>query len=215
MSELSALRPPGAAQPSGSRRPRCPSDAGLQLPADFVSLHLPLSAWPAGRGQVAGGRGPMGAGSRGEGGGEEEGGGLWAPAPFIAAAGRARVPCFRSHGGANSCYQQAPGCLQHGGRRHHPVASDRCGGNAGKRRGRRPPRPESGAWVWWGSAAAPAPSWPLRPVGRGRCWGCRGSPGSAAPSRLGLRSFGPGNPGPVGRRGAEPAQRARRVPGAG
>ncbi|XP_043418939.1 dynamin-1-like protein isoform X10 [Prionailurus bengalensis] len=73
----------------------------------------------------------MGAGSRGEGGGEEEGGGLWAPAPFIAAAGRAGVLCFRSHGGANSSYQQASGCLQHGGRRHHPVASDRRGGNAG------------------------------------------------------------------------------------
>lgn len=91
----------------------------------------------------------MGAGSRGEGGGEEEGGGLWAPAPFIAAAGRAGVPRFRSHGGANSSYQQAPGCLQHGGRRHHPVASDRRGGNAGERRGRRPPRPEPGARAWW------------------------------------------------------------------
>lgn len=127
----------------------------------------------------------MGAGSRGEGGGEEEGGGLWAPAPFIAAAGRARVPCFRSHGGANSCYQQAPGCLQHGRRRHHPVASDRRGGNAGKRRGRRPPRPESGARAWWGAAAAPAPSWPLRPVGAMRCWGRGGSRGSA-------RAFPPG-----------------------
>ncbi|XP_045322317.1 dynamin-1-like protein isoform X11 [Leopardus geoffroyi] len=73
----------------------------------------------------------MGAGSRGEGGGEEEGGGLWAPAPFIAATGRAGVLCFRSYGGANSSYQQASGCLQHGGRRHHPVASDRRGGNAG------------------------------------------------------------------------------------
>lgn len=49
----------------------------------------------------------------------------------------------------------------------------------------------------------------------GLCWGRRGSPGSAAPLRLGLRCSGPGNPGPVGRRGAEPARRAPRVSGAG
>uniref|UniRef100_A0A8C0D9I5 Dynamin-1-like protein n=1 Tax=Balaenoptera musculus TaxID=9771 RepID=A0A8C0D9I5_BALMU len=73
----------------------------------------------------------MGAGSLGEGGGEEEGSGLWVPAPFIAAAGRAGVRYFPSYGGANSCNQQAPGRIQHGGRRHHPVASDRGGGNAG------------------------------------------------------------------------------------
>lgn len=92
----------------------------------------------------------MGAGSRGEGGGEEEGGGIWAPAPFIAAARRAGVPCSRSHGGANSCYQQAPGRLQYRGRRHHPVASDSRGGDAGERRGRRPPRPKPGAQAWSG-----------------------------------------------------------------
>lgn len=138
------LRIRGAAQPSGSRRLWLSSAAELQLPAGFASHLLPLSARLAGRGQVAAGQGPMGAGSRGEGGGEEEGGGIWAPAPFIAAARRAGVPSSRSHGGANSCYQQAPGRLQHCGRRHHPVASDCRGGNAGERRGRRPPRPKPG-----------------------------------------------------------------------
>lgn len=36
----------------------------------------------------------MGAGFRGEGGGEEEGGELWAPAPFIAVAGGHWGPMF-------------------------------------------------------------------------------------------------------------------------
>ena len=119
----------------------------------------------------------MGAGSLGEGGGEEEGGGLWVPAPFIAAAGRAGVRYFPSYGGANSCNQQAPGRIQHGGRRHHPVASDRGGGNAGERRGWLPPRPEPGARAWTGLRQRLLPDWPSRPVEGGRC--CAWEPGAA------------------------------------
>lgn len=143
----------------------------------------------------------MGAGSRGEGGGEEEGGGLWAPAPFIAAAGRTGVPCFPSHGGANSCYQQAAGRLQHGGRRHHPVASDRRGGNAGERPGRRPRRPGRGPGRGCGSARS----------GAGLCglWeeGAAGGPGAprALPRLPALGCGAPGlgmGPGRAGRGGA-------------
>lgn len=54
--------------------------------------------------------------------GQEEGGWLWAVAPFIAAACQVGVPCFQNHGvSTNSCYQQAPGCLQQHGCRHHPI----------------------------------------------------------------------------------------------
>lgn len=117
----------------------------------------------------------MGAGSRGEGGGEEEGGGIWAPAPFIAAARRAGVPCSRSHGGANSCDQQAPGRLQYRGRRHHPVASDSRGGDAGERRGRHPSRPQPGAQAWSGlrrarSRAALAACGARALLGAGTAW---------------------------------------------
>lgn len=98
-----------------------------------------------------------------------------APAPFIAAARRAGVPCFRSHGGTNSCYQQAPGCLQYCGRRHHPVASDSRGGDAGERRGRRPPRPKPGAQAWSGlrrarSRAALAACGARALLGAGTAW---------------------------------------------
>lgn len=156
----------------------------------------------------------MGAGSRGEGGGEEEGGGIWAPAPFIAAARRVGVLCSRSHGGANSCYQQAPGRLQHCGRRHHPVASDRRGGNAGERRGRRPPRPKPGTPAWSGLRRRTLPGQSLRPAGRGRCLGLR-VPGLCGACPPWLPCTGAGTRGLARRRGAEPARRAWRVPGAG
>lgn len=149
----------------------------------------------------------MGAGSRGEGGGEWAGGGLWAAAPFIAAAGREGVPCFWGHGGANSCYQQAPGRLQHGGRRHHPAASDCRRGNAGETRATSAQARARGAGLV-GAAAAQAPGPALRPMGGGRCLGPRGYPGSAVPDRPGLSCTGAGNPGLAGRRGAEPARRA-------
>lgn len=215
-----ALATPGSgsartAKPSGCRRPWLSSAPELQLPAGFVSRHCPLSAQPAGRGQVAAGQGPMGAGSGGKGGGEEEGGGLWAAAPFIAAAGRAGVLCFRSYGGANSCYQQAPGRLQHCGRRYHPVASDRRGGNAGERQGRRLPRPEPGARAWSGLRERTLLGQALRPVAGGRCLGAPGFPGLCRVCCPGLRCIRAGNRGLAGRRGAEPAQRAWRVPGAG
>lgn len=219
-SQCQALLPPGSgsaltAQPSGSRRPWLFSALELQLPAGFVSHHLPLSALPAGRGQVAAGQGPMGAGSRGEGGGEEEGGGLWAAAPFIAAAGRAGAPCFRSYGGANSCYKQAPGRLQHCGRRYHPVASDRRGGNAGERRGRHLPRPEPGARAWSGLRQRTLRGPPLRPVAGGHGSVPPGLPW-ARPRLLPRAALLWGwDSGPGGRRGAEPAWRAWRVPGAG
>lgn len=196
-SQCQALLPPGSgsaltAQPSGSRRPWLFSAPELQLPAGFVSHHLPLSALPAGRGQVAAGLGPMGARSRGEGGGEEEGGGLWAAAPFIATAGRAGVLCFRSYGGANSCYQQAPGRLQHCGRRYHPVASDRRGGNAGERRGRHRPGPEPGARAWSGLRQRTLPGQSLRPVAGGHGLVPPGSPGSAASAAPGCVALGLG-----------------------
>jgi hypothetical protein len=123
-----------AAQPSGSCR-RASSALKPQLPAGSA-FPLPWGAWPAGRGQRAAGPGQWGRApeDRAEEKRKEADSGL-GPHSLPRPAGRGSRG-FPSHGGANPCYQQAPGRLQHGGRGHHPAAPDRRGRNSGESRGK-------------------------------------------------------------------------------